>query len=151
MKKLLISFTALFLFFCAEKKSEPQIESDSDTISIEQGWARPTAQGLISAAYFELVNSTSSNDTLISASSPASDNVQIHETYETEDGLLGRREQPSVDIAKESTTSFKQGGLHVMIIQPKMDLVEGDSLSLTLNFSSGLELQTKVPIKNHSN
>ncbi len=149
MKKLLISFTILFLFFCTEK--EPNIQTESNSITIEKGWARPTAQGLMSAAYFDLVNPTSSNDTLISASSPASDNVQVHETYETEDGLMGMREQPNVGIPKESTTSFKQGGLHIMIIQPKVDLVEGDSLSLTLNFSSGLELETKVPIRSQSN
>ncbi len=149
MKHLLISFALLFLIFCTEKTPEPQTKTG--VITVEQGWARPTAQGLMSAAYFDLVNATSSNDTLISAQSPASDNVQIHETYETEDGLMGMREQPSVNLARESTTSFKQGGLHIMIIQPKVDLVEGDSLSLTLTFSSGLELETKVPIRNQSN
>lgn len=150
MKQLLISLAVLFLFTCTtEKESAPQ--DGQGSITVQQGWARPTAQGLMSAAYFDVVNATNSRDTLISASSPASDNVQIHETYETEDGLMGMREQLSVGIPKESTTSFKQGGLHIMIIQPKVDLIEGDSLSLTLNFSSGLELNTRVPIRTQPN
>ncbi|RNC83832.1 MAG: copper chaperone PCu(A)C [Balneola sp.] len=149
MKKLLILSTALFLFSCSEREKETVTETGS--ITIEQGWARPTAQGLMSAAYFDLVNTTNLTDTLISAQSSVSDNVQVHETYETEDGLMGMRQQPSVALAKESTTSFKQGGLHIMIIQPKVDLIEGDSLSITLSFSSGLELEARLPIGSQPN
>ena len=101
---------------------------------------------MMSAAYFTLTNATSEADTLLSASSDVTQNTQIHLSYETEDGLMGMEEQAYVEIPANSSVQFRQGGLHVMIIQPKRDLAAGDTIQISLKFSSGKLLEFPVPV-----
>ncbi|MEQ9308188.1 MAG: copper chaperone PCu(A)C [Balneolaceae bacterium] len=147
MKSIFITIIIFpFLLFCSaqEKKELPK---SSDEIIISDGWARPGKAGMMSAAYFKIINGTSSADTLFSVESDASTNTQIHLSFQNEDGLMSMEEQPYVVIPAQSEVEFKQGGLHVMIIQPTNDLLEGDSLSLKLFFNSMTKFDLKVPIR----
>ncbi len=138
-----LTISLFLLFGCIQSdKSAP-----SGTIKITDGWVRPGKSGMMSAAYFNLRNETSTTDTLLSISSDVTSTTQIHESYETEDGLMGMREQPFVALPKGETVAFKQGGLHVMIIQPERDLAEGDSVAFTLQFSSSNDLEISLPVK----
>jgi len=102
---------------------------------------------MMSAAYFKLNNGTTISDTLLSIESDVSSNTQIHLSFQNEEGLMSMEEQKYVLLSAQSKVEFKQGGLHVMIIQPDQDLIEGDSLSLKLHFSSSIELIAKIPIR----
>jgi len=53
----------------------------SQTINIKDAWARVSAKGSNSAAYFKIINNSSKNDTLISAESNSAEVVEIHETF----------------------------------------------------------------------
>lgn len=145
-KHSLIFLIGILLSSCSSKK-EVEEPKNFETIEVTDGWARPSKSGMMSAAYFTLKNSTDYPDTLLSISSNASANTQMHESYETSDGLMGMKEQTFIPILAQSEVLFKQGGLHVMIIQPEEDLIEGDSIKLTLKFSSAIQLEVKVPIK----
>lgn len=136
---------ALLSACSSESKVEENITVEE--ITIADGWARPTKAGMMSAAYFTIKNTTDISDSLLSVSSNVSSNTQIHESYETEDGLMGMREQEFVLVPSKSEIQFKQGGLHIMIIQPDQDLIEGDSVLLGLSFSSSNEIKVKVPIR----
>ncbi len=130
---------------CGEPPKTEMVSTNK--IEVVDSWARPGKTGMMSAAYFTIKNGTGEPDSLLSVSSSISDDIQIHESYATEDGLMGMRPQGLVPIPSNSEVQFKQGGLHVMIIQPNFDLAEGDSITLTLSFSSSLELNIKLPIK----
>lgn len=145
-----ISFLALtfFLLFSCTSSDEKKL---SGIIELADGWVRPGKAGMMSAAYFNLKNGTAYTDTLLSISSDVTSNTQIHESYQTEEGLMGMREQEFVILPSNKTTAFKQGGLHVMIIQPNQDIAEGDSVTFTLKFSTSKELKVKLPVKISSN
>jgi len=134
------------LLFCStpEKMNEP---ISTNEITLSEGWARPSKSGMMSAAYFKLNNGTTISDTLLSIESDVSSNTQIHLSFQNEEGLMSMEEQKYVLLSAQSKVEFKQGGLHVMIIQPDQDLIEGDSLSLKLHFSSSIELIAKIPIR----
>ena len=119
----------------------------TNEITLSDGWARPGKAGMMSAAYFKINNGTAISDTLLSIESDASSNTQIHLSFKNEEGLMSMEEQKFILLPAQSEVVFKQGGLHVMIIQPDQDLQEGDSLSLKLHLSSSKELIAKIPIR----
>ena len=116
-------------------------------IAIEDAWARPTKAGMMSAAYFTMHNVGSVPDSLVEVSSDASKDVQIHLSY-MNDGIMVMEEQPFVAIQASKQIPFQPGGYHIMIIQPTMDMEEGDSISLSLYFKSGMIIEETIQVGN---
>lgn len=148
MKSIYFLSVTLFLVFGCSSPEKPYL---SGNIEIMDGWVRPGKAGMMSAAYFNLTNNTPVADTLLAISSSVTSTTQIHQSYKTEDGLMGMKEQEFVPLPVGETIAFKQGGLHVMIIQPDLDLMEGDSVTFTLEFSSSKEVKIKLPVRANLN
>ena len=91
-------------------------------ITLDSAWARiSTKAGMMSAAYFKLQNNGSTPDSLVRVSSSASEDVQIHLSYE-KDEIMVMEEQPFVAIQPSEQILFQPGGYHIMIIQPTNDM-----------------------------
>jgi len=116
-------------------------------IAIKDAWARPTKAGMMSAAYFTMHNVGSLPDSLVQVSSSASKDVQIHLSY-MNDGIMVMEEQPFVAIQASEQIPFQPGGYHIMIIQPTNDMGEGDSISLSLYFKSGMIIEETIQVGN---
>ena len=116
-------------------------------IAIKDAWARPTKAGMMSAAYFTMHNVGSLPDSLVQVSSSASQDVQIHLSY-MNDGIMVMEEQPFVAIQASEQIPFQPGGYHIMIIQPTNDMEEGDSISLSLYFKSGMIIEETIQVGN---
>ena len=157
---LLISISLALMIGCNNKVEYPKsVFQKKDTladshmgsskwnINIDGAWTRPTKAGMMSAAYFKLENYGSVPDSLIRVSSNASRDVQIHLSY-MNDGIMVMEEQPFVAIQPAEQISFEPGGYHIMIIQPTMDLSEGDSINLLLYFNSGMIIDETIQIGN---
>lgn len=150
---ILTAILLTILFSQCERKTEsgsqtPAVNEIAETESgIRDGWARPAKAGRMSAAYFTLVNGTATADTLIGARSDAAINTEVHLSFMNDEGLMAMEEQEMVPVPAGTSLEFKQGGLHIMLIQPEKDLVEGDSVRITLEFVSGQELKGIVPVK----
>jgi len=116
-------------------------------IAIKDAWARPTKAGMMSAAYFTIHNVGSVPDSLVQVSSSASEDVQIHLSY-MNDGIMVMEEQPFVAIQASEQIPFQPAGYHIMIIQPTNDMEEGDSISLSLYFKSGMIIEETIQVGN---
>ena len=116
-------------------------------IAIKDAWARPTKAGMMSAAYFTMHNVGSLPDSLVQVSSSASKDVQIHLSY-MNDRIMVMEEQPFVAIQASEQIPFQPGGYHIMIIQPTNDMEEGDSISLSLYFKSGMIIEETIQVGN---
>lgn len=138
--------TLILISACSSEPSEPQQTNDC-ILEIQDAWARPGKAGMMSAAYFTIINKTGTADTLLSASSDASPDTQVHLSFMNSDGLMAMEEQGFVEIPNDDSVLFKQGGLHIMIIKPERDLVEGDTVKLTLELASGTSLKVHAPVK----
>ncbi|MFP8490069.1 copper chaperone PCu(A)C [Gracilimonas sp. Q87] len=148
MRNLLIGLLALGILVSAcstEKKQETEAGVIEEPV--EQR-VRPAASGGTSAAYFTYTNKLNEPDTLLGVSSAVAALTQIHETYETEDGMMGMREKKNLSVQPKDTMVFKQGGLHVMLIQLDKNLSTGDSVSVILQLSKAGEIEIKLPVKN---
>jgi copper(I)-binding protein len=108
---------------------------------------RPAASGGTSAAYFSYSNTFDKPDTLISVNSAVARLTQIHESYETEDGMTGMRERREVIIPAGENVVFKQGGLHVMMMDLREDLSAGDSVGVELELKLAGRVSRLLPVQ----
>jgi len=144
---LAFAFALLFAISCSGETEQQEQVIDGDGIQIEGAWARPASEGRMSAAYFLITNFEESDDALISVESDVAQLVEVHESYEREEGMMGMREVPEVELPSESTVRFQQGGLHIMLIQVTRTLADGDTFELTLNFSNSESQTIEVPVR----
>lgn len=116
-------------------------------IEIEDAYVRATPPNLPnSAAFMVIENETNKDISIVKASSNISKTVELH-THDMKDGVMKMYQIPKIDIAANSKTVLKPGGLHIMFIGLKHPLKEGNEVTLTLEFSNGKSQTITAPIK----
>ena len=123
------------------------INSPKDKIEIQNAWLRTASAGMNTAMFFDIVNNSDKADTLYKVESDLAELVQIHETYKNGD-MMGMREVKNVVVKPKSNFKFKPGGHHVMFINLKNDIKEGEKSEVTLYFKVAGKMKVEVPIKN---
>lgn len=105
-----------------------------------------TTMGRVSGMFMFIENTGDTADTLIGASTPIANMVQIHQTTVT-DGVAQMGElEGGLEIPAGSVVELRPGGYHVMLMDLTGDLVEGKTIPVTLRFASGTEITLEVPI-----
>ena len=102
--------------------------------------------GATSAAYMTLVNAGDTPDRLLSVSSDAAQDVQLH-TSEMDNNVMRMREVPAIDVPANGEATLKPGGYHVMLLDLTRDLTPGETITLTLTFEQAGEMQVQVPVR----
>ena len=99
-----------------------------------------------SGAFMTISNHGGSDRQLVKAESPAARVVELH-THVNEDGVMKMRPVPAIDIKAHGQTQLKPGSFHIMLIDLKQPLKEGDQVALTLDFDDGTRLQLDAPVQ----
>lgn len=118
-------------------------------IEIMDPYARASRPGAPSGAIFMSIQNTGAlADRLVAAKSPAAAVVQIH-THVEESGIMKMREvQAGIPVPADGTHILARGGDHVMLMGVTQELVDGDTVSLTLVFEVAGEVTVEVPVDN---
>jgi len=115
-------------------------------IAVSGAWTRATAAGAkIAAGYMTIRNTSKSADRLVAASSPAAQMVQPHITVKDGD-IYRMREVKGYDIPAGGSFELKPGGAHLMLMNLKSPLKEGDQVPLTLRFEKAGEVKTELHV-----
>lgn len=120
--------------------------SASKEIEVHQAWVRPTAQGENAAVYLTLHNHTDISDELIGVSSTVADVVEIHES-KMENDVMQMNMIPSLPIGADEEIIFTPGGLHIMLINIKQELVLGEHIGIILKFKNHDDIVVEVHIE----
>ena len=120
---------------------------DVGPIHIAQPWARATPKGAKSGAgYLTITNNGSTADRLSCVSSDASAKCQVH-TMTTEDGVMKMPPaEGGLEIKPGETVTLKPGGLHVMLVNLKHPLEQGNTVKATLKFDTAGSVDVEYPI-----
>ncbi len=103
-------------------------------VEIERPWIRATAPGVkIAAGYVTVRNKSSSGDRLVGGASPVAARVETHVHIKDGD-ILRMREVKGYDVPANGTLELKPGGAHLMLVDLKQPLNEGDTVPITLKF-----------------
>lgn len=151
---LLLALTTaalLALAGCTGVASSPSTVSPAgDTVSIQNAWVKAT-DGAMSAAFGELINSGTGDVTIVSATSPESPELQLHET--TGDGsgeMVMQQKEDGFTIPAGGTMLLEPGGNHIMLMGLTAPIKAGDEVSVTLVFSDGSSYEFTAPAKDYS-
>lgn len=122
----------------------------ADDIDTSDMWARPTAPGAESAAFYGEIVNNSGEDTVVGHYySPTCGTIELHTTEMVDDVMQMRPAEPDVAVLDDGETLvLKPRSYHLMCLDLVEPLVEGETVSLELTFE-GVEVQIiDVPIEN---
>lgn len=117
--------------------------------SATEPWARGTvAAQKASGAFVQLRSPDAAR--LVAASSPVAGRVEIHEMA-MDGGVMKMRQIPGLDLPAGKTVELKPGGLHLMLMDLKAPLKDGETVPLTLTVERAGKpaetLQLQVPVR----
>jgi periplasmic copper chaperone A len=124
-------------------------------LRIDHPYATPTRPGMTTGSvYFRGIrNSGASADRLVSASTPAAGRVEIHR-MQMQGDVMQMRAVPALDIPAGATVVMKHGvadGHHMMLIDLKAPLKDGDLFPVTLTFEKAGTHEVKVWVQTPRN
>ena len=133
MKKSLLA--ALFLVASSMAHAE---------INIKDSWVRATVpQQRATGAFMQITSTT--NVRLIEAQSSIARSVEIHE-MKMDNNVMKMREISGVDIAAGKTLELKPGSYHIMFMDLKQQVKEGDAIPLKLVFEAADKQRETIDI-----
>lgn len=101
------------------------------------------------AGYATLRNSGSEAVSVIGIDSNAFESVEMHRTEEV-DGVSRMRPVAAIEIPPGGEAVLEPGGLHLMLIQPRQPLAEGDTVILRLRLTDGRTVDAAFPVQRNA-
>jgi copper(I)-binding protein len=121
-------------------------EAKVGSIKIENAYTRATMPGQqVAGGFMKIENKTGPADQLVSASSPISGEVQLHEMA-MEGNVMKMRQVKDIAVPAGGAVELKPGGLHLMFINIKAPLSAGESVPVKLKFAKAGEVEVKMPV-----
>ena len=129
--------------------SIPAIAADYDvgSMHISTPWARATPKGAAAGAgYMTITNKGTAPDTVSCVSDDASAQCQIH-SMTMEGGVMKMRPvEGGLEIKPGETVTLQPGGYHIMFVNLKHALEQGQSVKATLKFEHAGTVDVEYPI-----
>lgn len=119
----------------------------ADSIGVVDPYVRMAPPGAMATGAFMVLKNAGDKDVkLVKAGSSASKVTELH-THINEGGVMKMRPVPAIDIKAKGEAVLQPGGLHVMLIDLKEPMKEGDKVAITLQFDDGSSKQVDAPVK----
>jgi copper(I)-binding protein len=115
-------------------------------VTVENAWARATPPGAKLGAGYMTIRNGGAADRLVSASSPAAEKVETHVTLKEGD-VSRMRQVKAYDVPAKGKLELAPGGSHLMLVNIKAPLKEGDKVPLVLKFEKAGEVRTQLSVR----
>ncbi len=110
-------------------------------------WTRATPGGAkIAGGYLKVTNNGTSADRLTGATTVSADRVEIHEMSMTDGVMKMRPLADGLTIKPGETVELKPGGFHMMFMDIKQSLKQGETLKATLTFEKAGKLDVSFNV-----
>jgi hypothetical protein len=114
-------------------------------VTVKDAWIRATVPQQKATGAFMRIDAAKDTK-LVSASSPVTPVVEVHEMA-MQDNVMRMRQVPAVDVPAGKTVELKPGGYHVMLLDLKQQVKEGDTVPLALVFEGKDGKRETVEVK----
>lgn len=123
-------------------------EVKAGDLVITQAWSRATPGGAkIGGGYLTIENKGSTPDRLIGGSSDVADKVQVHEMAMNNGVMTMRPLDKGLAIEPGKTVKLAPGGYHLMLLDLKSPLKQGDKVPVTLQFEKAGEVKLSLDVQ----
>ena len=120
-------------------------EAKVGSIKIENAYVRATAPGQPAAGAFMKIDNSGAADQLVSASSPAAGEVQLHQ-MSMEGNVMKMGQVKDIAVPANGSVDLKPGGYHIMLMNIKAPLKVGETVPVKLKFAKAGEVEVKLPV-----
>ena len=139
MKKLSL-FAAGLLF------SAGVLAGAADNVAVQDSYVRLAPPNAPATGAFMVIKNNGDKDIkVVKAANPVSKVTELH-THLNEGGVMKMRPVQAIDIKAKGEAVLKPGGLHVMLIDLKAPMKEGDVVPITLTFDDGSSKQVDAKV-----
>lgn len=119
----------------------------ADNISVQDPYVRLAPPNAPATGAFMVIKNAGDKDVkVVKADNPASKVTELH-THINDGGVMRMRPVPAIEVKAKGEAVLKPGGLHVMLIDLKGPMKEGDKVAITLGFDDGSSKQVEAPVK----
>ena len=141
----LFSVAVLATLFTTPSRAE---EVKAGDLVITQAWSRATPSGAkVGGGYLTIENKGSVPDRLIGGSAAVADKIQVHEMA-TNNGVMTMRPlDKGLVIEPGKTVKLAPGGYHLMLLDLKSPLKQGDKLPVTLEFERAGKVSLSLDVQ----
>jgi copper(I)-binding protein len=147
--KSILQFLALISFaltlFAAPVRAE---EVKAGDLVISQAWSRATPGGAkIAGGYLTIENKGSTPDRLVGGAGEVAAKVELHEMAMNNGVMTMRPLDKGLTIEPGKPVKLAPGGLHLMLIDLKNPLKQGDKVPLTLEFEKAGKVNLSLDVQ----
>jgi len=115
---------------------------------ISQAWSRATPGGAkTGGGYLTIENKGSAPDKLVSATADAAGKVEVHEMAMNNGVMTMRPLDSGLTIDPGKTVKLAPGGYHLMLMELKRPLKQGDKLPVTLQFEKAGKVAVTLEVQ----
>lgn len=144
-KHTFVYVVALVALFAAPANAQ---EVKAGDLVITQPWSRATPSGAkVAGGYLTIENKGTSPDRLISASGDIAGKVEIHEMAMNNGVMTMRPLDKGLVIEPGKTVKLAPGGYHVMLMDLKGPLRQGDKVPLALQFEKAGKVTLSLDVQ----
>jgi periplasmic copper chaperone A len=109
----------------------------ADNVTVQDPYVRLAPPNAPATGAFMVIKNNGDKDVkVLKADNPASKVTELH-THLNEGGVMKMRPVPAIEVKAKGEAVLKPGGLHVMLIDLKAPMKEGDVVPITLTFDDG--------------
>lgn len=118
----------------------------ADTLQIERAWVVPNDKVGIDVPLLMTIANTGEADALLRVRCPFANFAERH-TVDRGEGAPAMRAVPSIAIPANTTTTFRVDGPHVMLLQTRQRLEDGQRLACSIVFQKAGAKDTEVLVR----
>lgn len=118
----------------------------ADNVSVQDPYVRLAPPNAPATGAFMVIKNNGDKDVkVVKAENPVSKVTELH-THINDGGVMRMRPVPSIEVKAKGEAVLKPGGLHVMMIDIKAPMKEGDVVPITLSFDDGSTKQVDAKV-----
>lgn len=115
-------------------------------VSVDQPWMRATAPGAkVAGGFMTIQNQGAAPDRLVGAASPVAERIEVH-VHVHEGGVMKMQQVQGLDVPAKGQFVLKPGGAHLMFVNIKRQINQGEKIPVTLRFEMAGELKVDYAV-----
>jgi copper(I)-binding protein len=135
---------AITLFIASARAEEVK----AGDLVISQAWSRATPSGAkIAGGYLTIENKGTSADRLVGGGGDVAGRVEMHEMAMDNGVMKMRPLDKGLAIEPGKTVKFAPGGYHLMLMDIKQPLKQGDKVPVTLEFEKAGKVTVSLDVQ----
>src|ERR1700720_1354743 len=148
MKQITRTLTYTVVLACLFAASARADDVKAGDLVITQAWSRATPGGAkVAGGYLIIQNKGPAPDRLIGGSADVADKVQVHEMATTNGVMKMRPLDKGLSIEPGKTVKLAPGGYHLMLLDLKSPLKQGDKVPVTLEFEKAGKVKLSLDVQ----